>query len=328
MGKLAIPEHILNKPGRLTPAEFEIMKRHAPIGADILAVIGLPYAVAPIVRHHHESWDGTGYPDRLAGDRIPIGSRIIAVVDCFDALTSDRPYRPRMDDRDALQIVRDRRGTMYDPRVVDAFFEMHGHEMISTSAQPPPLASAVSAPVRQAPGSADEGRDDRDLQAFFNLGRALSGATSTSQLGEVLWMHLRAHLPASVFVLYGYDGANDTIVAVHTAGAAASGVDTTPIPLGDRVSGWVAATGQTVMNSDARLDLGEPARERSPLRSALAVPIVVDGRTAGVLSFYAETSNAFDDADRRLVEAAGKALASTAPNLRPEVAAQEIDLKS
>jgi putative methionine-R-sulfoxide reductase with GAF domain len=233
-----------------------------------------------------------------------------------------------MDDRDALQIVSDRRGTMYDPRVVDAFFEMHGHEMISTSAQPPPLASAVSAPVRQPPGSTDEGRDDRDLQAFFNLGRALSGATSTSQLGEVLWMHLRTHLPASVFVLYGYDGANDTIVAVHTAGAGASGVDTTPIPLGDRVSGWVAATGQTVMNSDARLDLGELARERSPLRSALAVPIVVDGRTAGVLSFYAETSNAFDDADRRLVEASGRALASTAPNLRPQLAVQEIDLKS
>ena len=126
VGKLAIPEHILNKPGRLTPAEFEIMKRHAPIGADILSVIGFPYAVAPIVRHHHENWDGTGYPDGLAGDAIPIGSRIIAVVDCFDALTSDRPYRPRMEDRDALQILSDRRGKMYDPRVVDAFFAMHG----------------------------------------------------------------------------------------------------------------------------------------------------------------------------------------------------------
>src|ERR1051326_2641476 len=92
VGKLAIPEPILNKPGRLTPAEYEIMKRHAPIGADILSVIGLPYAVAPIVRHHHENWDGTGYPDGLAGAGIPIGARILAVVDCFDALTSDRPY--------------------------------------------------------------------------------------------------------------------------------------------------------------------------------------------------------------------------------------------
>ena len=100
VGKLAIPEHILNKPGRLTPAEYEIMKRHASIGADILAVIGFPFAVAPIVRHHHENWDGSGYPDGLNGEQIPIGSRIIAVVDCFDALTSDWPVpathgRPR-----------------------------------------------------------------------------------------------------------------------------------------------------------------------------------------------------------------------------------------
>ncbi|MET0165317.1 MAG: HD domain-containing phosphohydrolase [Vicinamibacterales bacterium] len=112
VGKLAIPEHILNKPGRLTPAEYEIMKRHAPIGADILSGVGFPFAIAPIVRHHHENWDGTGSPDRVSGEGIPIGSRILAVVDCFDALTSDRPYRARMEDSEALKIIADRRGTM------------------------------------------------------------------------------------------------------------------------------------------------------------------------------------------------------------------------
>jgi GAF domain-containing protein len=228
-----------------------------------------------------------------------------------------------MADGDALQIVSDRRGTMYDPRVVDAFFTMHGQEMVATSARPHALTTTAPEPAPQPLEHLDEGRDDRDLQAFFSLGRALSRATSNAQLGEVLWMHLRAHLPASVFVLYGYDGANDSIVAVHMAGASVSGVDGTPVPLGDRLSGWVAATGQTVMNSDARLDLAEAAREHSMLRSALAVPIIVDGRTAGVLSFYAELSNAFDDADRLLVEAVGRALASTAPNLTP--VAQDID---
>ncbi len=113
VGKLAVPEHILNKPGRLTPSEFEIMKRHAPAGAEILSVIGFPYPVVPIVRHHHESWDGTGYPDGIAGEQIPIGARILAVVDCFDALTSHRPYRPRLEDQAALQIIIERRGTMY-----------------------------------------------------------------------------------------------------------------------------------------------------------------------------------------------------------------------
>jgi len=117
-GKIAVPEHILNKPGKLTPAEFEKMKRHAPIGAAILSSIEFPYPVVPIVRHHHENWDGSGYPDGLKGPEIPLGARILSVVDCFDALTSDRPYRQRMTEQEALKIIVERRGTMYDP-VVD-----------------------------------------------------------------------------------------------------------------------------------------------------------------------------------------------------------------
>src|SRR5207342_1903426 len=113
MGKLAVPEYILNKPGKLSAAEFEKMKLHASVGADILSAIDFPYPVVPIVRHHHENWDGTGYPTGLRGTDIPIGARILSVVDCFDALTSDRPYRPRMTDDAALHILRERRGSMY-----------------------------------------------------------------------------------------------------------------------------------------------------------------------------------------------------------------------
>ena len=125
MGKLAIPEHILNKPGKLTPAEFEKMKRHASIGAEILSTIDFPYPVVPIVRHHHENWDGNGYPDGLAGTEIPLGARILSVVDCFDALTSDRPYRPELPVSEAIEILRERSGTMYDPEVVETFVTVH-----------------------------------------------------------------------------------------------------------------------------------------------------------------------------------------------------------
>jgi len=124
MGKLAVPEHILNKPGKLTSAEFEVMKTHAGVGADLLAAIEFPYPVVPIVRHHHENWDGSGYPDRLIGTDIPIGARILSVVDCFDALTSDRPYRKKLSDSEAIAILQQRRGTMYDPLVVDVFVNM------------------------------------------------------------------------------------------------------------------------------------------------------------------------------------------------------------
>ena len=103
-GKLAVPEYILNKPGPLTAAEFERMKVHADVGADILKSIEFPYPVEPIVRHHHEQWDGSGYPSGLKRQQIPLGARILSVVDCYDALTSDRPYRPRMPRQQAEQV--------------------------------------------------------------------------------------------------------------------------------------------------------------------------------------------------------------------------------
>jgi putative nucleotidyltransferase with HDIG domain len=121
LGKLAVPEYILNKPGKLTPVEFEQMKTHAAIGADILASIDFPYPVEPIVRYHHEMWDGKGYPQGISGEAIPIGARILSVVDCYDALTSDRPYRRALTKEQATAILLERRGSHYDPRVVDTF---------------------------------------------------------------------------------------------------------------------------------------------------------------------------------------------------------------
>jgi putative nucleotidyltransferase with HDIG domain len=152
MGKLAVPEHILNKPGKLTAEEFEVMKTHSSVGADILTAIDFPYPVVPIVRHHHENWDGTGYPDGLSGTDIPLGARILAVVDCFDALTSDRPYRGRLTVDDAIAILTERRGAMYDPLVVDVFIELQPHwstlpEGDSVLTESSPLSIGLSLPV-------------------------------------------------------------------------------------------------------------------------------------------------------------------------------------
>jgi putative nucleotidyltransferase with HDIG domain len=135
-GKIAIPEHILNKPGKLTTVEFETMKSHVDVGADILSSIDFPYPVVPIVRAHHENWDGSGYPNGLRREDIPIGARILSVVDCFDALTSDRPYRPAMSEADSLAVLMDRRGTMYDPSVVDMFLKVHRQIAPAASSAP------------------------------------------------------------------------------------------------------------------------------------------------------------------------------------------------
>src|SRR5262249_7254810 len=124
IGKLAVPDYVLNKPGSLTRAELLTMKQHVAKGALILEAIGFPCPVVPIVRGHHEEWNGRGYPDGLAGTHIPLGARILSVVDCFDALTSDRPYRRRLTDESAIDILNERKEVFYDPAVVEAFIAL------------------------------------------------------------------------------------------------------------------------------------------------------------------------------------------------------------
>ena len=118
IGKLAVPEHIISKPGKLTPEEFEKMKIHPIVGAEILEQVHFPYPVVPIVRAHHEKWDGSGYPNGLAGEEIPIGARILAAVDCLDALASDRQYRKALPLDEAMAKVVADAGKSFDPKVV------------------------------------------------------------------------------------------------------------------------------------------------------------------------------------------------------------------
>jgi putative nucleotidyltransferase with HDIG domain len=121
IGKLGIPDLLLLKPGPLTRDEYERVKEHVTIGADILTAAAFPSPLTLIVRHHHENWDGTGYPDRLQGQAIPVGARVLAVVDCYDALTSDRPYRRALSHGSAVAMIDERRGTMYDADIADTF---------------------------------------------------------------------------------------------------------------------------------------------------------------------------------------------------------------
>ncbi|HET9524620.1 MAG TPA: HD-GYP domain-containing protein, partial [Pyrinomonadaceae bacterium] len=155
IGKLAVPPHILNKPGPLTPAEFEKMKIHTVVGAQILGRVDFPYPVLPIIRHHHEQWDGRGYPDRLRGEQIPITARIISVVDCFDSLREDRPFRRGMTLDEATAFLLRGSGIHFDPKVVEQFlkylpgFEAQiverglQHQPVNNSNEPPLQLSDV-----------------------------------------------------------------------------------------------------------------------------------------------------------------------------------------
>src|SRR5689334_12992523 len=174
------------------------MKLHASVGADILSAIEFPYPVVPIVRHHHESWDGTGYPDKLSGSGIPIGARILAVVDCFDALTSDRPYRPRLSDKEALRILVDRRGSMYDPLVVDTFLGLHptlATDAVSAipSASLRAIGSSSLKPSNepQARSLEDIASSTEEMLTLFDLARSLTSPMRLDEVSNVISRHLR-----------------------------------------------------------------------------------------------------------------------------------------
>ncbi len=307
MGKLAIPEYILNKPGKLTEAEFEKMKRHASIGAEILSAIDFPYPVVPIVRYHHESWDGSGYPDGLSGESIPIGARILSVVDCFDALTSDRPYRPRLSETEALQIVNDRSGTMYDPTVVRRFTEVYR--------QIAPPEAELGQRESLLPLSASNRAFDRvetldkitsnseENQTLFELAQALRDQATLETSGETIAKHLRRLVPASVFSFFIYDLEHDDLGADYVYGLHADAIAGTRIPMGQHLTGWVAANRQTVVNSDPALDLGDVVRSLEPrLRSCLSTPMQLADGLVGVLTLYSSRKDAFSDDHQRIVE--------------------------
>ena len=309
MGKLAVPQYILNKPGPLTPAEFEKMKLHASVGADILSSIDFPYPVVPIVRHHHENWDGTGYPDRLKGSEIPIGARVLSVVDCFDALTSDRPYRPRLSDAQAIRILLERRGTMYDPLIVDAFIALHNRlssgdsTSLSTSAALSGLATGTS-PTNQ---TSDTGLEDiaastEESLILYELTRELSARPALPELVPVLARHLRRLMPATNIAIYLYDPETDDLIVAAADGEHAQHLGGLRIPRGQRLSGWVAANKQTIINSDPTLDFGETARSFSPrLRSCLSAPLMNDKGIVGVLTLYSTQQLAFLDDHGRII---------------------------
>ncbi len=306
-GKLAVPERILNKPGGLTPGEFEQMKRHVEIGADILTLVDFPFPVVPIVRCHHENWDGSGYPAGVAGDTIPIGARILSVVDCFDALTSDRPYRKKLPDAEAVAILLERRGRMYDPLVVDTFIRVYKDVQVSTQTDAGvrdvmariSAGKHSSAPTLEVVDPRQTGVPvGSDVLAFVSLARVASGIVSPTDVLALATHLVQPLVPGSSGAWFVRE--SEHLVAVNAFGAAAPALRGFRVALGDRVSGWAAANGQVIVNADAALELGPLTTHTDPpLAYALSVPFP-EGLSSGTLTLF--SPDRYSDDHGRLLQ--------------------------
>jgi putative nucleotidyltransferase with HDIG domain len=332
IGKLAVPEHIISKPGKLTPEEFEKMKIHPIVGAEILEQVDFPYPVVPIVRAHHEKWDGSGYPNGLAGEEIPIGARILAAVDCLDALASDRQYRKALPLDEAMAKVVADAGKSFDPAVVAILRRRYVELEKMASAEPlqaPPKLSTdikvergsapaagfaesaepVGAPAGQA---ADSGilisAARKQGQEILELGRQSASRLGTADICSLLAVRLNSLVPHDALAVYCPN--NETLAAEFVSGENFRLFSSLRIPHGEGLSGWVAQNHKSILNGNPSVEpgyLNDPTKY-STLRSALAVPLEGTAGVAAVLALYRAGQDAFTADDLRVVEAIGAGL--------------------
>ncbi|MGO4883381.1 MAG: HD domain-containing phosphohydrolase [Bryobacteraceae bacterium] len=314
IGKLAVPEHIISKPGRLTQEEFEKMKIHPVVGAEILERVSFPYPVAPIVRAHHEKWDGSGYPYGLRGEEIPIGARILAAVDCLDALASDRQYRRAMNLEDAMREVVAQAGKSFDPRVV-LLLKRHYIELERMAQETPEVTAKLSTDLRiergsepaagyqgAAPHTAPGNEYDflcsiaaarQEVQLLFELVQDLGNSLSLDETLSVVAARLRKIVPYDAIAIYVR--LDRRLVPQYVNGEDFRLFSSLEIPVGEGLSGWVAENRKPILNGNPSVEpgyLADPAKF-STLRSALAVPLEGLSGAIGVMTLYRADRDAF-----------------------------------
>lgn len=324
IGKLAVPEYIISKPGKLTPEEFEKMKIHPVVGAEILERVQFPYPVVPIVRAHHEKWNGSGYPDGLKGEGIPLGARILAVVDCLDALASDRQYRRAFPLHVALEKVLAESGASFDPRVVDVLARRSADLEIlvkAASVGQPKLSTDAhiargGAPGRgfETPGQPVRVESTMDFlasiaaarQEFHLLADVLNELGSSLSVEETLSLlaaRLKHMTPFDTVAIYVRQ--QDRLKAQYVNGEEYRLFSALEIPMGQGLSGWVAENRRPIINGSPSVEpsyLNDP-QKFSRLRSALAVPLEGVAGVAGVLTLYHAEADAFTRDHLRILQA-------------------------
>jgi len=325
VGKLAVPDHIVNKPGRLTPEEFEKIKIHPVVGAEILEKVAFPYPVAPIVRAHHEKWDGTGYPDGLKGEQIPIGARILAAVDCLDALASDRQYRKALPLDQAMREVAEESGTSFDPRVVKILqrrymeLEKLALDKLESAGEAREVATQnVDKGEEPAAGferSSSQGAGSpmdflssiasarQEAQTLFELSQELGNSLSLDETLSLVSVRLRKLIPYDSFVGFVLKG--NSLLPEFVSGDNFRAFSSLEIPLGEGLCGWVARNAKPILNGNPRVEPGYDSdpKPSTDLRSALAVPLEGINQIVGVLALYKVEADAFTTEHLRILQA-------------------------
>lgn len=333
IGMLAVPGHIVSKPGRLTQEEFEKVKIHALVGADILERVRFPYPVAPIVRHHHEKWDGSGHPDGLAEDSIPMGARILAVCDAFVQLTSERSFHRALPKQKALEHIAAESGTSFDPRVVAVLMRRHAElDELAQSLQLEydPLIAGAESPAAPASSAYEHAGKEQlgapagflasiaaarqEAQVLFEMAQELGNSLSLDETLSVFAVRLRKTIPYDAIAIFV--PRENMLQPEYVNGENARLLAALKVPAGRGLSGWVAGNRKPVLNADPNLEPGyhEDPNRHTPLRSVLAIPLEGITSVVGVLALYGTEKDAFSRDHLRILQAISAKVALSMEN--------------
>lgn len=319
IGKLAVPPHILNKPCRLTPAEFEKMKIHTVVGAQILSRVEFPYPVIPIVRHHHEQWDGRGYPDRLKGEQIPITARIISVVDCFDSVREDRPFRRGMTVDEATALLLRGSGVHFDPRVVDLFIKnlpRFEAEIAARGLQLTAVSSGNDEPIRLSEVDLTQTRErgsymaydqikkaHREVYALYEIARTFGTSLDVEHTLEILVDKVGHVVPFDTCIVYVYDDLKGYATARHIVGKNSQQLTGRCVAPGEGVTGFALANRSAVNQLHPSLDFTDMTGDAAVnYRAMAALPLFKDDLLLGAICVYSYDLEKYSDDHMRLLE--------------------------
>src|SRR5438067_9110049 len=325
IGKLAVPEHILSKPGPLTQEEFQKIRIHPQVGAEIISGVPFPYPVAPLILSHHERWDGKGYPSSLKAEEIPLGARILSVVDYFDALMSERPYHRAMSFESAIGLLRQESGKALDPEVVQMFIEMYPALAAEAEASQEPARKLTRVPTHAptaapsvglvhesaAPAGAvrtnvfqDIALAHREIYALYEIAQAMGSSLGVSDTMALISSKLSNIVPFSCCALFLYSDETEMLHCRFATGVEADVIQQLTIKSGHGLTGWVARNRRPLVNARPSTDLeaaGFPS-DKTALLSALVCPLVFNERFIGTISVYHSDPSVYTDDHRRLLD--------------------------
>jgi diguanylate cyclase (GGDEF)-like protein/putative nucleotidyltransferase with HDIG domain len=330
IGKLAVPEYILSKPGKLTAAEYAKVMIHPVVGADILSNVEFPYEVVPIVKHHHERYDGSGYPSGLKGEEIPFGARILTIVDCYEALTTNRPHRTRYTRDQALDLMRAEKGRTFDPILLEVFFDivdslednlpvltprpvsLIGVEPVTTAR----LFELPYSPVPRTPTEKalrDIASAQREVLSLYEISQTLGSTLKLSEILPIVAAKLENIANFTTLVIFLAESSK--LHAAYVIGKNAEALKGLEMAFAEGGAGWVAEHRKVLIGGSPLADLQRPlGAAAAAYRSTAIFPLEHEDTLVGTLALYCEEDRGYSSDEVRLLETIARHTATAVHN--------------